>query len=328
MSKKDPYQLLGVQRSADEDEIKKAFRKLAMKYHPDKNPGDKGAEEKFKEINEAYEILRDPKRRQLFDQFGHAGASQQGPFQGGANPFEGFGGFSGQYSGRYDNENFQDVFSDFFGDIFTGPGGKKRPSAKPQKGADLRYSLQIGFEEAVTGCSKTISFVRQKGNKEDTAKLSITVPAGVKPGQRLKLAGEGDFPEGSSGAGDLYVIVNFADHPLFKRKENDVHMDLPISFVDAMLGTTSEIPTLSGKASVHIPAGTHPGQILRLKGKGFPEVGGYGAGDMLIRIVVDIPKELTEDERRQIQKLSALTEKTPLVTEFREKMKKLLRSRS
>lgn len=324
MTKKDYYSVLGVPRSATDEDIKKAYRKLALKFHPDKNPGDKAAEDRFKEITDAYETLKDPKRRQMYDQFGHAG----GP---GANPFDGFSGFgaAGGFGGRTAGpENFQDAFSDFFGDIFTGPKGRRGPQ-RPAKGSDLRYSLQISLEEAATGCEKTITFLRQKGSREETAKLSITVPSGVKAGQRLKLRGEGDSPDGAAHAGDLYVIVNFADHSLFRRKDNDLLLDLPISFVDALLGATIEIPTLVGKASLTVPSGTHTGQIFRLKGKGFPEMGGYGAGDMLVKAVIDVPGDLSEDEKRQIRSLGAgMNERTPLVLEFRDKFKKLLRSRS
>lgn len=325
MAKKDLYAVLGVTRTASDDELKKAYRKLAMKFHPDKNPGDKSAEDRFKEATEAYEVLKDPKRRQMYDQYGHSGP--QGGWPGG-NPFEGYrGGFSQGFDPQAGPESFQDVFSDFFGDVFSS-GQKGRRGPRNAKGADLRYSLQVSLEDAASGCEKVISFVRQRGSKEDTARLSITVPAGVKGGQRLKLKGEGDHPDGASAPGDLYVIVNFIEHALFRRKENDVLLDLPISFVDAILGSSVEIPTLTGKATLTIPPGTHPGQTFRLKGKGFAEVGGYGSGDMLIRVMVDVPKDISEDERKVVQKLAHLTEKAPLVSEFKEKFRKLMRSRS
>lgn len=335
MAKRDYYEILSVSRNASAEEIKKAYRKLAMKYHPDKNPGDKVAEDRFKEASEAYEVLRDPKKRQMYDQFGHAGA-QAGGFGQGANPFEGgfgnfagFGGFQGAQAGQ-DAESFQDIFGDFFGDMFGGGATRGRRQQQGRgfrnhKGADLRYTLTVSLEEAAKGCEKMISFIRQRGSKEDTARLSVTVPAGVKSGQRLKLRGEGD--SGPGGNGDLYVIINFQEHPLFHRHENNVQMDLPISFVDAILGTQVEIPTLTGKVNFRVPPNTHPGQVFRLKNKGFPEVGGYGAGDMLVKIVVDIPKDLTEDEKKAIEKLSGMSNRSPLVKDFKNKVQQLLKAR-
>ncbi len=326
MAKKDYYNVLGVSRQASADELKKAFRKLAMKFHPDKNPGDKQAEERFKEVSEAYDVLSDPKKKQLYDQFGHAGF-QGGPGQrpGGFEGFSGFGGFDPRQGG---SEAFQDMFSDFFGEFFSGDPSSRRGFRQETRGADLRYTLTITLEEAATGTEKRISFVRQKGAKEETAKISITVPAGVKSGQRLKLRGEGDTPPGTAKPGDLYVIINFQEHPLFKRKDNDVLMEMPVSFVDALLGTQIEVPTLTGKAMLTIPSSTHPGQIFRLKGKGFPDIGGYASGDMLIRIIVDVPNTVTDDERQALEKLRKTSSSSPLVAEFRDKIKRLFTQRS
>lgn len=331
MAKKDFYSVLGVTRQATPDEIKKAYRKLAMKFHPDKNPGDKAAEDKFKEATEAYDVLSDAKKKQTYDQFGHAGfqgaAGPGGPF--GPGGFEGFQqGFGGGMGGGASQEAFQDMFSDFFGEFFSGDPSGRRGFRQETRGADLRYTLTITLEEAATGAEKRISFVRHRAGKEDTAKLSITVPAGVKAGQRLKLRGEGDAPIGSGKPGDLYVIVNFQDHLLFKRKDNDVLMELPISFVDALLGTQIEVPTLTGKAMLNIPAGTHPGQIFRLKGKGFPDIGGYAPGDMLIKISIDVPNRVSEEERQALEKLRKTSSASPLVSEFKDKMKRLLQQRS
>jgi len=338
LAKKDFYSVLGVSRQASPEDMKKSFRKLAMKFHPDKNPGDKGAEERFKEVNEAYDVLSDPKKKQMYDQFGHAAFQPGGPGAGGPNPFrgwEGAGGAAGGFDPRQGGtENFQDMFSDFFGEFFTGettqPGagaGRRGPFRQEARGADLRYTLNITLEEAATGTEKRINFVRQRAGREDSAKLSITVPAGVKAGQRLKLRGEGDTPGGNAKPGDLYVIVNFQDHPLFKRKENDVLMELPVSFVDALLGTSMEVPTLTGKAMLNIPGGTHPGQIFRLKGKGFPDIGGYAPGDMLIKIIVDVPNNVTAEDREALERLRKSSSNTPLVSEFRDKMKRLLQQR-
>ena len=233
MSKKDYYQLLGVSRSANGDEIKKAYRKLAMQYHPDKNPNNKKAEDKFKEISEAYEVLSDEQKRQTYDQFGHAGA-QGNPFGGAGGFGAGAGGFGGARGGR--SNDFNDIFGDVFGDIFNQTRGNPRGGGfgantgrNPNKGTDLKYTLSITFEEAALGTEKVISFVRQAGSKEENARLSVTVPAGVKEGQRLKLSGEGDKPS-SNGAGDLYVIIDLQEHFLFKREESDVILDLPVSY--------------------------------------------------------------------------------------------------
>lgn len=339
-NKRDYYEVLGVQRSATPEELKKVFRKLAMQFHPDKNPGDKKSEERFKEISEAYEILSDEQKRKAYDQFGHMGT--QAGFKPGANPFEGFGrsgggggfgGFEG-FGAQGNPENFQDIFGDIFGDIFSGRGGPGRPGGQPGqrpgargRGADLRYTLNINFEEAAAGTEKTISFIRQRSGKEDSAKLSITVPAGVKSGQRLKLRAEGDAPSGGGAPGDLYVIINIQDHPLFKRVENDVHMDLPLSYQDAVFGTTAEIPTLTGKSSLKIPPGTPSGQTFRLKNKGFASVNGPDAGDMLVRVVIDVPKELNEEQVDLLKKFFVNQKQSPLIKVFHEKADRVLKTK-
>lgn len=340
MSKKDFYSVLGVSRSASPDEIKKAYRKLAMQFHPDKNPGDKKAEEKFKEISEAYDTLSDSKKKEMYDQFGHAGTQgfggAGGPF-GGAGGFGGFGGFGGagarsQGAGAgagAGGDPFQDIFGDVFSEIFgnsRGPGTGPRGRRQQAKGTDLRYTLNISFEESALGCEKVISFIRQRGGKDDSAKLSVNVPAGVKEGQRLKLAGEGDAPPGGT-AGDLYVIVNIQEHPLFKRNENDVILDLPIMYTDAILGTNIEVPTLTGKAMIRIPPGTHSGQTFRLKGKGFPKIGGFGSGDMLVRVVVDTPSNISSKQKELVEEISKFIETTPLVKSFQEKVSQIMRNR-
>ncbi|HVK60399.1 MAG TPA: DnaJ C-terminal domain-containing protein, partial [Bdellovibrionales bacterium] len=278
--------------------------------------------------------------RQVYDQFGHAGA--QAGFRPGQNPFEGFGrGAGGPFGagaaggfGAGQNENFQDIFGDIFSDFFAGRArpGAAGPGAGPRgptrnRGADLRYTLNVSFEEAASGTDKQINFIRQRGGKEETAKLSVTVPAGVKSGQRLKLRGEGDAPPMGGTAGDLYVIVSIQEHPLFKRVENDVHMDLPISFVDAVSGTSVEIPTLTGRASLKIPAGTPSGQIFRLKGKGFASVGGPGVGDMLVRIVIDVPRELNDEQKELLKKLSSTLKSTPLVKAYQDKVDRILKAK-
>lgn len=323
MSKTDFYTLLGVNRSAADDEIKKAYRKLAMQYHPDKNPGDKAAEEKFKEITEAYNTLSDPKKREMYDQFGHTGG--QNPF-GGGSPFGGggfgrgpFGGGQGQPGG----DPFQDIFGDVFSEVFGGGrGGFSKQKTRNQRGSDLRYTLSISLEEAASGCEKVISFLRNRGTKEESTKLAVTVPAGVKDNQKLKLSGEGDSsPTGLTG--DLFVIIQIQDHSLFKREENDVVLELPVTYIDAILGTSLEVPTLTGKVLIKIPPGTHTGQTLRLKGKGFPKMGGFGNGDMLIKVLIDTPSEISTEERELLNKLSQSASETPLIKDYKEKVQKL-----
>lgn len=329
MSKKDFYQTLGVNKSATPEEIKKAYRKLAMQYHPDKNQGNKKAEEKFKEISEAYEVLSDAEKKKNYDMFGHAGANGN-PFGGGGaqggNPF-GRGG--NPFGGGFGQADINDLFGDIFGEAFGG-GARTRSSSQKSsarsKGADLRYTLTITFEEAATGTEKVISFVRQVGSREDAAKLSVTVPAGVKEGQRLKLAEEGDKPS-SGPAGDLYVIINLQEHLLFKRDEADVMLDLPVKYTEAILGTEIEIPTLTGKAQIKIPAGIYSGQVLRLKGKGFPRIGGIGNGDMLVRLLVDTPQKTNSRQKELLEELNRYADETPLVKTYKEKLETLLRSR-
>jgi molecular chaperone DnaJ len=325
---KDFYATLQVNRNASADEIKKSYRKLAMKFHPDKNPGDKKSEDKFKELSEAYEVLSNPKTRDMYDQFGFVG--NQPPPGGGAGGFGGGGPFAGGPfgGGGPGGDSFQDAFGDIFGDIFGGPQGRRGGFSGGQRrmrGADLRYTLNVSFEESSTGADKTISFIRTRTGRDETAKLSVKIPAGVKQGQRLRLAGEGDGGPNSGPPGDLFVIVNVQDHDLFQRNEDDVILELPIPFTDAILGSTVEVPTLTNKVALKIPPGSHSGQILRLKGKGFPKTGGYGNGDMLIKLLVDTPANIGAREKELLSELAKTTRDTPQVKAFQEKLNQLLR---
>lgn len=333
MSKKDYYSVLGVARSASAEEIKKSYRKLAMQYHPDKNPGNKKAEETFKEISEAYDILSDSKKREMYDQFGFAGG---GPFRGAGGPGAGPGGFGGGFGssgfggGGFNSENaenlhdmFGDIFSDMFGSAKAGGGFRGRKS----RGADLRYTLNISFEESALGTEKVISFVRQRGNKEESTRLSVKVPPGVNPGQRLKLSNEGDSSPNGGPAGDLYVVVNILDHSIFRRDEDNILMDLPISYVDAILGCTVEVPTLTKNVALKIPAGTHSGQLFRIKGRGLTRVHGFGSGDILVKILVDTPETLNDKQRELLQELAKISSETPLVKSFQEKVQSMNRGR-
>lgn len=332
MSKKDFYQTLGISKASTPEEIKKAYRKLAMQYHPDKNQGNKKAEEKFKEISEAYEVLSDVEKKKNYDMFGHAGVNGN-PFgsAGGQHGGSPFGRGGSPFGGGFGQADINDLFGDIFGEAFGGGARAKSSSSQQRargggKGADLRYTLTITFEEAATGTEKVISFVRQVGSRESAAKLSVTVPAGVKEGQRLKLTEEGDKPS-SGPAGDLYVIINLQEHLLFKREDADVMLDLPVKYTEAILGTEIEIPTLTGKAQIKIPPGIYSGQVLRLKGKGFPRIGGIGNGDMLVRLLVDTPQKTNSRQKELLEELSRYAEETPLVKSYKEKLESLLRSR-
>jgi molecular chaperone DnaJ len=321
VSKKDFYQLLGVSKSSSPDEIKKAYRKLAMQYHPDKNPGNKKAEEKFKEISEAYEVLSDTEKKKNYDQFGHADG----------NPFSGADGFNRGGPRSNGGGMGGDPFADIFGDLFGGAGGGNpfgsgRSRQQAARGSDLRYTLSVTLEEVYSGAEKVVSFMRQNGSKEEAAKLSVSVPPGVKEGQRLKLSNEGDKPSGVP-AGDLYVIINIQEHLLFKREEHDVMLDMPVTYTDAILGAEIEVPTLAGKVQIKIPSGTHSGQTLRLKGKGFPKLGGIGNGDMLLRLIVDTPAKINSRQKEILEELQKYNEETPLIKNYKEKLETVLKSR-
>ncbi len=342
MSKKDFYSVLGVERKATDDDIKKAYRKLAMKWHPDKNPNDKKAEDKFKEITEAYDVLSDGQKRKMYDQFGHAsqnagfgGFSQGQGFGGtGTGGFGGFGGFQREAGGNYSGggDPFQDIFGDVFSDIFGQKGearaGAGGPRRRQSRGSDLRYTMSVSFEEMAAGSERIISYIRQRDGKDETAKLAVNIPAGVRDGQKLKLNGEGDVPSQGGQPGDLYVVIQVHDHPLFKREENDLLLDLPISFTEAILGTSQEVPTLTGKAVIRVPSGTHSGQTFRLRGKGFPQMGSNGVtGDMLVRVLVDTPTQVQGRQKELIEELAKIKEDTPLVRAFRDKVSVLMKNR-
>jgi len=375
----DYYQTLGVSKSASDDELKRAYRKLALKYHPDRNPGDKQAEENFKKVSEAYDVLRDPEKRKMYDQFGTTGF-QKG-FPGGT---QGFGFDPRQFGGQHDTSYFQDLFSEIFGDVFGGTSA----SPRSQKGANLRYNLNIDLEDAALGTEKVISFMRLspcetchgaraapgekpapchvcngtgqvrvgqgffsttqacpnchgfgktvskpcptcrgEGTRQTPVKLSVTIPAGVSDGQRLKLKGEGDVNLLGDNRGDLFVVVNVREHPLFKRDNLNITFDLPLSFADAALGTKIEIPTLSGAVSLTIPPGTSSGKVFRLRGKGIRRMGSPQTGDLLIRIMVDIPERLSAEQENLLKKLKDLSQDTTAITQFKERLRQLKAAR-
>ncbi|SRR5579875_149114 len=370
--KRDYYEVLGVSRTAGEEEIKKAYRRLAIQFHPDRNPGNKQAEERFKEINEAYQVLSDPEKRSQYDRFGHA--AFEGPQAAG-----GFGGFDF-------SQGFEEVFSDIFGDFFG--TGRGRARSHSRRGEDLRYDLEVEFEEAARGTEKIIKFqrlticegcngTRARGGAEGVrtcpncrgtgqvrtqqgffsisttcgqcrgegmiiadpcprcqgqgrvrkpVSLSVRIPPGVDNGSRLKLRNEGEAGYAGGAPGDLYVVVHVKEHPLFVRQDNDVVIEVPVSFPQAALGAELEVPTLDGKIKLKLPPGTQSGKIFRLKGKGFVDLHGYGRGDQLVRIVVETPRRLTARQRELLEEFARTSGEDvnhPMAKGFVDKLKEM-----
>jgi len=370
MAKRDYYEVLQIERTATDEEIKKSYRKLAVKFHPDKNPGDKSAEERFKEIGEAYEALSDPQKRAAYDEYGHAAFDPRRRASGFHDPFEifreAFGGGGG-------------IFDDLFG------GGRGDPTG-PQRGSDLRYDMEIAFLEAAHGAEKEVSVnkldlcdvchgtgregdsktkvcptcqgrgqvvtsrgifsiaqtcsrcegagriienpckaCRGTGRRERSSKISIKIPAGVDTGTRLRSLGHGEGGVRGGPPGDLYVVIHVKPHEIFQRDGDDLLCEVPISFVQAALGADIEVPTLTGKAQIKIPAGTQTGALFRLKGKGMRNVQGYGAGDLHVRILVEVPTHLSAAQRAKLEEFSALSsgKENPITRSFFEKARSL-----
>ena len=357
MEKRDYYEVLGVSKSADATEIKKAYRKLALKYHPDKNPGDKEAEEKFKEAAEAYDVLSNEEKRHRYDQFGYAGV-------GGA----GQGGFGGGMSMDDIFSQFGDIFGSFGGFSGFGGFGGGRGSRRVNRGTNLRVKVKMSLQEIATGIEKKIkvkkyvacqhcngtgakdgksystcstckgsgqvtrvqntilgamqttstcptcegegkiinekcTFCNGEGVLMSEEVISINIPAGVAEGMQLSLSGKGNAARRGGVNGDLIVLIEEEEHPELVRDGNDLLYNVFIGYPEAVLGETVEIPTIEGKVKVKIEAGTQPGKILRLRGKGLPDVNGYGKGDLLAKVNVWIPKNLSKDEKKLVEKM-------------------------
>ncbi len=347
MSKNDYYEVLGVTKTTDPASIKSSYRKLAMKYHPDKNPGDKDAEKKFKEISEAYEVLSNPEKKEAYDTYGHDAFSQSG----GPGFSEGFGGFG----------SFSDIFDDFFGDF----GGRAAPK-RDQRGQDLKYEIEIDLREAFTGIKKEINFdtlircddcggsgsergsgmkdcgicggsgrtrasqgfftvertcsscggagqtitdpcssCSGEGRRRKNRKLEVNIPAGVEDGSRIRLSGEGAVGQNGSSPGDLYLFVSMQEHPIFGRNGTEIFCNVPISIVDASLGGSVEVPTVSGgRVKVKVPAGSQHGDQFRLNGKGMPTLRSTSFGDMIISLIIEIPKNLSDNQKRLLKEFN------------------------
>jgi curved DNA-binding protein len=301
--KKDYYELLGVSKTASEEEMKKAYRKLALKYHPDRNPGNKESEERFKQINEAYAVLSDPEKRKQYDTFG-------------------MGGFQQKYSEEdiFRGFNVGDLFKDLGfggGDIFSmifgrqaGRGGRQRAQTQDfgdyitreqqsQGDLDLHFELEIPFMDAIHGGEKRVSFATQHGAEE----VNVKIPSGISTGKRLRLQGKGNRALRTGRTGDLYITIKVGEHPVFKRVGNDLYVAKEIKVTDALLGATVEVPSINGPKQVKIPPGVRTHSKVRLRGLGVPHMDKGGRGDLYVEIVVDIPKRVTDKQRTLLEEL-------------------------
>lgn len=288
MSKRDYYEVLGVGKSASDDEIKKAYRKLALKYHPDRNPGDKTAEEKFKEATEAYEVLSDKQKRARYDEFGHAGVGNNA-YGGGSNPFGG-GGFN--FNGQSFNFDFSGGgFDDILGSLFGFGGGRRRPA----RGEDYETSIQLSFKEAIFGASKEVEL------PNNGKKLKLKIPAGIDDGMAIRLAGKGGpAPEGGA-AGDLYVRIRVKPDKNLTREGNIILSEAHVSMADAALGTELEVETVDGRITMKVPAGTQSGTPFRLSGHGVPMRADGDRGPHIVTIVVDTPRNLSKRQKELLE---------------------------
>lgn len=386
MAEQSYYEILGVERGASQDDIKKAYRRLAMKYHPDRNPGDKTAEEKFKQIGEAYAVLSDEQKRAAYDRFGKAGVDPSAA-GGAGGGFGGFGGFGNMGGG-----DFQSAFGDIFADLFGGGRGSRGPQGpQPIRGNDIRFELEISLEDAAhgrkmdirvpawdscstchgTGCrpgthrkscptcggtgtvrvSNGIFHVQQtcphcqgtgqvvsdpcpdcqgSGYKRTARVLEVSIPAGIDDGQRIRLSGKGEPGVNGGAPGDLYVQIRIKPNDVFERDGDDLHMDLPISFVTAALGGEVEVPTLDGKSRITIPEGTQGGKTFRLRGKGIVNMRTRDPGDLFLHISIETPVNLTSKQKQLLRDFESSVKAggdkhNPKTTGFFDRMKNLFK---
>jgi curved DNA-binding protein len=301
MATRDYYDSLGVNKNAGDEEMKRAYRKLAMKYHPDRNPNKKEAEERFKEINEAYAVLSDKEKRKQYDTFGKEGFHQRFTQEDIFRGFDFDDILSGIFGGRGKRESRFGGRGGFdFGDIFAGQTGHQTMGRMPQKGEDVLYELSISLEEAASGGEKRIAY-RKNGKVEE---VSVKIPRGIASGKKLRLTGKGMQGKNGGPPGDLYLQISVGDHPIFIREGDDLTVEKEINFSEAVLGTTIEVPTLEGKKSVKIPPGTQSHTKMRLKGLGLPRFQKEGKGDEYVKVIVKIPKKVTEKSKELIQELA------------------------
>lgn len=328
MEYRDYYKVLGVAKNATEKQIKQAYRKLARKYHPDINPGDRGAEVRFKEIGEAYEVLSDSEKRGKYDQLGsnwkqyeRAAREQPGGFPG----FQGFHvDFEGPGGGR--SGGFSDFFKTFFGGGLdldevmgrSGRGGFRSPGfggrrggfgQVPSKGMDVSATLEINLEESYHGTQKRLSL--QANPSGPPLQIEVKIPAGVKNGSRIRVAGKGEPSPGGGSPGDLYFEIVMRPHGLYRREEDDLYVEVPVTVTEVALGAEIEVPTLSGKARIKVPPGSQSGRTMRLRGKGMPRLKGEEHGDLYVKLQVVTPTDLNERQRELFEELNSLNKANP-----------------
>ena len=295
MATTDYYKALGVDKSASPEDIKKAFRKLAGKYHPDRNPNDKGAEDKFKDINEAYAVLSDPKKKDEYDTYGSSGFHKQYSQE---DIFRGFD-FSYAYKDMGAGGS-EDIFSRLFGGGFGRGGARGGFRGGPQRGGDLEMEVEIGFRDAAQGAEKQIAF-RRSGQREE---LKIKIPAGVDNGSKIRITGKGGQGEGGGPDGDLFLIMRVLPDQLFTRDGGDMFVDRTIPFSSACLGTSLDVPTLESDKRIKVPAGIQPGTKIRLKGCGVKPLGSNAKGDLYVRISVHVPETLNAEQQKLVEELA------------------------
>jgi curved DNA-binding protein len=325
---KDYYKVLGVSKDATDKQVKQAYRKLARKYHPDINPGDRGAEVRFKEINEAYEVLSDQEKRSKYDQLGANWKQYERVAREQPGGFPGFEGFRVDFGGPGNEQGggFSDFFKTFFGagldldellgrsrggGFRGGFGGRTRggfPSA-PVQGRDISAHLEITLEESYQGSRKRLSL--QTNPATAPQQIEVKIPAGVRDGSKIRVAGKGEAsPEGGT-TGDLYLEIKLTPHKLYQRDGDDLYVDVPVTVTEAALGAEIEVPTLSGKARIKVPPGSQSSRLMRLRGKGMPHLKGSGHGDLFVKLQVVTPTQISEREREILQELGTLRTENP-----------------
>ncbi len=299
---KDYYKVLGVGKDASQDEIKQRYRKLARKYHPDANKDNPQAEEKFKELGEAYEVLKDPEKRKKYDQLGAnwkqyqntgwpGGGQKTYTYDFGGQGFN-FGDMGGSFSDFF--EMFFGSRADDFGAGFT--GGRGRARTAQAKGQDLQSEINITLKEAYLGTQRSISLQKER----NTRTVNIKIPPGIKDGGKIRLAGEGGPGRGGGPSGDLYLVVNISKHPFFTRKGDDLYCEVPVNIKEALYGAKIDIPTFEGKVLAKLPPKTQSGKTLRLKGKGMPRLKGAGKGDLYAKVKIMLPEKLTQEQKKYL----------------------------